>query len=263
MVDQTRVIGIINFKGGVAKSTTAINMSEILCRRYKKHVLLWDNDFQGNTTKFYSLFNPDIRSGSARILVKDAYGEDIICSTQTPGLDLITANTSLLTDSLILTQTAEGDDQQFRYRSFIDAYARDYDFVIIDNPPSIQLNVINALIAADDVIVPVKMEEWALDGMEIIADQIKFAKYYNPNIRLSGCLITIHRKNADSQAVGEEWLRKESGYPVFKQTIRYSARVDESIYCKQGIAEYSRRSAAAIDYIRFVSEYLDQIGGER
>lgn len=262
MVDQTRVIGIINFKGGVAKSTTAINMAEILCRRYNKRVLLWDNDFQGNTTKFYSLYNPDIRSGSARILTKDT-SADIICSTSIPGIDLITANTALLTDSWTLTQSAEDADQHLRYKGFLDKHAEDYDFVIIDNPPNIAMNVINAMVIMDDVIVPVKLDDWALDGLDIIADQIRDAKTYNPGICLRGCLITVHRRSAASQAAGEEWLRIKSGYPVFKQTIRYSERMDESIYCKQGIAEYSRRSAAAIDYIRFVAEYVDQIGGIR
>ena len=262
MVDQTRVIGIINFKGGVAKSTTAINMAEILCRRYNKHVLMWDNDFQGNTTKFYKFYNPDIRSGAARILIKDT-SADIICNTSTPGLDLITANTALLTDSWTLTQSAEDADQHLRYKAFLDRHAGEYDFVIIDNPPNIPMNVINAMVIMDDVIVPVKLDVWALDGLDIIADQIRDAKTYNPDICLRGCLITVHRRSAAAQVAGEEWLRIKSGYPVFHQTIRYSERMDESIYCKQGIAEYSRRSAAAIDYIRFVSEYMDKIGGIR
>ena len=250
-MSKARVISIINLKGGVAKSMTAINMADILCRRFEKRVLLMDNDIQANMTKFYRLYSPETEAGMS-ILLGGCKPE--ILHTSTEGIDIVTSNMGLMTATWNLTMSM-APGQHLRYKDFIDEVRGEYDYIIIDNPPTISMNIINALVATDDVIVPVKIDEWSLDGLDIIAEQIEEAKQYNSKIRLAGCLITIYRKT-DAQVNGEKWLRENSQYPVFLQKIRYSDKVDDSTFYHQGIAEYSRRSAAAIDYIRFVQEYM-------
>lgn len=247
-----KVISIINHKGGVAKTITAINMAEILCRRHGKHILLLDNDPQGNASKFYDRYYPDIIPGSAAILYSK---NEYVVPTRTSGVDLVTSNPHLTTAVDALAASWE-EGQHLLYDNFIKRRGHDYDYIIIDNPPAMGLNVINSLVAADDVIVPVKLDSWALDGLDFINDQIDAAREYNSHINLA-CLITAYRRTA-VQEEGEAWLRKN--YPAFNTKIRYSAKVEETTYTQMGIAEYSRRSYAAIDYIRWVKEYL-QGGG--
>ena len=133
-----------------------------------------------------------------------------------------------------------------------------YDFCIIDNAPDINISTINALVASDDVIIPIKIDKYAFDGLEELKEQIEDTRAdWNPRLRLAGCLITcFQRTDADRQ--GEEWLRSQPEYPVFDTHIRYSEKVAESTFSESPIAEYSRRSGAAMDYIAFVREYLDR-----
>lgn len=130
---------------------------------------------------------------------------------------------------------------------------------MIDNPPDMGINVVNALMATDDVIVPLKIDEWALEGLDIIVEQVNTAKALNKNIRLAGTLITNYRNN-DANVAGVEWLQA-NGYNVFNSKIRHSDKATESIFFHQPVQVYSPRSAAAIDYKAFVHEYLDEIGG--
>lgn len=247
-----RTISVINLKGGVAKTTTSFNVGHILAIKHNYRILFVDNDKQGNLTKMLKLYNPNNTCGMARILRGGSRG--VINKTEYKNIDLISANLSLLTANMELAELTD-EDQYSRLKSFLNSVSADYDFCIIDNPPDISLSVINALAATRDVIVPIKLDEWALEGLDIIYDQIDQARALNPSIALAGCLVTIFRKN-DINIVAEEWIRKESGYPVFLTKIRYSEKIDESIFTHKGIMEHSRRSAAAIDYNRFVNEYL-------
>lgn len=137
-----------------------------------------------------------------------------------------------------------------------------YDYCLIDNPPDIGLNVINALAVADEVIVPVKIDEDALEGLDIVAEQVEDAKVLNPSLRLRGVLVTAYQ-NTDGESAGFEWLCKEwdnvnsknyRKYPVLG-IIRYSKKVVESSFLRKPIYEYSPWCAAAQDYKKFVTDY--------
>ena len=152
--------------------------------------------------------------------------------------------------------TEETGNQIERYKRLaqLDAVGAYYDYCIIDNPPDIGLNVVNALTITDEVIVPVKIDEWALEGLDILADQIEDAKQFNPALHLLGVLVTAYQ-NTDGEAAGREWIETEkNGYSLLG-VIRYSGKVAESTFLFKPIYEYSPCCGAAQDYKKFVTRY--------
>ena len=130
--------------------------------------------------------------------------------------------------------------------------------VLPANAPDINISTINALVASDDVIIPIKIDKYAFDGLAELKEQIEDTRDdLNPRLRLAGCLITCFIR-ADAEKQGEAWLRSRPEYPVFDTRIRYSEKVTESTFSEMPIAEYSRRSGTAMDYIAFVREYLQR-----
>ena len=153
-----RTISLTNLKGGVGKTTTAINMATILAKLYNQRVLLVDNDVQANTTRYFDLHNYDKTS------IADVYWncasntKDIIRSANVPGLalDVLPSNMNM---DVALTNLSkdESRDQITALRSALEQVQDDYDFCIIDNPPGVGLNILNAIVCADDLIVPIKI----------------------------------------------------------------------------------------------------------
>lgn len=253
-----KTISIINLKGGVGKTFTAIQIAHSLQLQGKK-VLLIDNDKQGNLSKFYRAYSDTIECATAKLLTStDPSLKALEKGTQYEGQRIINANMSLLTATLNVTKTT-AKDQHLRFSRIIpQAEKAGYDYLIIDNPPDMGLNVINALMVTDDVIVPLKIDEWALEGLDIIIDQIDNAKALNRKINFAGALITNYRNN-NANIAGVDWL-KANNYKIFETKIRHSDKATESIFFHQAIQEYSPRSAAAIDYKKFMREYLSEGG---
>ncbi len=249
-----RIISFINLKGGVGKTMTALEMGYILHHRYGQSILLVDNDKQGNLSQAMGKnYAKDRICGTARLL----NGQDvnkIMKFTGEPGMGVVNADMSLLTSTYqLMGKSGEKVGQFETLRNARAEDGRPYDYVIIDNPPDMGINVINALMVTDDVIVPVKLDQWALDGLEIIKDQISECRERNPEIRLLGILVTMYR-NSDANVAGVEWLR-DQGYKMFAAKIRYSEKVAESTMMGKILEEYSPKSAAAVSYRRFVEEY--------
>lgn len=256
-----KVISVINLKGGVGKTFTAIQMGYYLYHSGYK-VLLIDNDKQGNLSKFYKAYTDTDECATAKMLSPTPQDlNNLAVKTGFTMQNIISANMSLLTATLAATNTAAGD-QHLRYKRITEQAERaGYDFVLIDNPPDMGLNVINVLMVTDDVIVPLKIDEWALEGLDIIVEQVNTAKALNSGIKLAGTLITNYRNN-DANVAGVEWLHA-NGYKVFRSRIRHSDKATESIFFHQPVQIYSPRSAAAIDYKAFMREYLGEKGGRK
>lgn len=261
-----KVISLLNLKGGVAKTFTAVNMAYELYRRGYK-VLLLDNDKQGNLSKAYSRYDAGSVAPVTKLLSGDwGKPEELISHTPYDGIDIITANMSLFGATWNLTKE-EGGNQIERYRRLTDAIMPgngwEYDYCIIDNPPDIGLNVVNALAVTDEVLVPVKIDEWALEGLDILADQIEDVRQFNPSLQIRGILMTVYQ-NTDGEAAGAEWLEKYLkdvvGTGAYSKdfilwTVRYSRKVAESTFLFKPIYEYSPCSGAAQDYKKFVTAY--------
>lgn len=249
-------ISILNLKGGVGKTHTAANMAYELYRRGYK-VLLIDNDKQGNLSRTYNRYNAQEVAPITKILDlqwETCDGAEIIQLTDYEGIHIITSNMSLFGATWNLTKE-EDAGQIERYKDFVDWTAIDevYDYCIIDNPPDVGMNVINALMITGEVIVPVKIDEDALEGLDIVADQIEQAKAFNSRLKLAGVLVTSYQ-NSDGEAAGLAWLLEKSQYNVLG-VIRYSKKVAESSFMRKPIYEYSPCSAAAQDYKKFVTAY--------
>lgn len=252
-----QTISIISLKGGVAKTTTAVNMAYTLAAVHNKKVLIIDNDKQGNTSKAFKRYDTEDINTIARVMLqRNVDVSEVIKSTDYENIDIITANMDLL-EANLKTVVDASRQQQTRFKKGLAAVAGDYDYCIIDNAPDINMSIINALVMSNDVIVPIFMDQYSFDGLDILLDQIAQVKEdFNENLNFAGCLITQYQNN-DVNNQGIEWL-KAHDTPVFNQRIRRTEKkVNESTFAKMPLVEYSVRCGAAQDYKKFVSEYLE------
>lgn len=267
-----QTISIISLKGGVAKTTTAVNMAYTLAAVHKKKVLVIDNDKQGNASKAFSRYDIEDKNTIARVMLeKNLNVSEIIKKTNYEGIDIITANMDLL-EANLRTIVDTGRQQQTRFKKALNRAAikevdgnkidylpleEAYDYCIIDNAPDINMSIINALVMSDDVIVPAFMDQYSFDGLDILLEQIaQVQEDFNENLKFAGCLVTQYQNN-DVNNQGIEWLKNNS-VPLFNQRIRRTEKkVSESTFAKIPLVEYSVRCGAAQDYKKFVLEYLE------
>lgn len=256
-----RRISIINLKGGVGKTTTTINMAAILSKFYSQRVLIVDNDIQANVTKYFDLHNYDLPSMEDVYRYDDVNAKGIIRSSGVPGLmvDVLPSNMNM-DDALTSLLKDSGREQITCLRNSLKQVEDDYDFCIIDNPPGVGINILNAIACANDIIVPIKIDKNSLDGMQDLVEIAGDMAVYNPSLESLACLITMYRKD---MYAGDMVLRK-SQYDVYHTHIRFSKKVDLWTFEKgSGLLSYSPRSAACIDYKLFVKEYMESIRKKR
>lgn len=254
-----RVINICNLKGGVGKTVTAVNLAYSLTKK-KKTVLLMDNDKQGNSSKFFNRHSYD-KPGTADVLTGQISTEVAIQHTDYEGIDIIPANMSLLAANKAILLDEETPQHEHLKRALAEI-ADSYDFCIIDNSPDVSMSVINALTAGDDFIIPVKVDRFTFDGVEIMLDYARqVQENYNPRLVFRGCLITSYRAN-EVNKTGAVFL--ENGeYNIFRTRIHWTAKIDESTFAGKPIREYSPHSWAARNYREFAEEYLEMIGEKK
>lgn len=250
-----KTISVINLKGGVAKTISAVNIAHILAVVHGKRVLLVDNDKQGNASKMFGLHSYEHPSMAEVMTDRNVNLHEIIAHTAYENLHVIPANMNLLRANLqVLLDSSR--PQQTRLRTALKNVSDQYDYCIIDNAPDINISTINALVASDDVLIPVKIDKFAFDGLAELKEQIDNTREeLNPNINLKGCFVTSYQRNEVNKQ-GEEWIQSQSDFPVFQTHIRKTEKVDESTFATTPIIEYSRRCGAAMDYISLVDEYL-------
>ncbi|GMB00418.1 ParA family protein [Pelosinus sp. IPA-1] len=249
-------VSILNLKGGVAKTITAINMAHILAIIHGKRVLLIDNDKQGNSSKFFNLHNYEMPGIAELLTVRNTKIREVIQHTQYANLDLISANMNLVNANLQIIMDVSRQ-QQTILKKALQQIESEYDYCIIDNAPDINISVINSLVAANEVIVPIKIDQFSFDGLKELTEQFEAIKELNPTLNFKGCLVTQFTKN-DVNVQGEDHLNNQANYPIFATHIRRTEKVDESTFSRQPIIEYSQRCGAAKDYMNFVKEYLGE-----
>lgn len=254
-----RSIAIMNNKGGVGKTVTAINLADILVRDHNKRVVLVDCDGQMNLTRFYlPEFDPEINVNLADIFLGDgeAVWSDNVVPLQ-PRLDLLAASQDLY--DLDRRAIQFGKNGIERLDDFV-VCARedgDVDYMIFDCPPGYTVASVGALMAADEVVIPMLLDGFSHTGMEDMQRQIDVLRRTNPCIRVAGVLLTQWH-NSEVVRQGEALIRGMN-VPVFRQTIRRTDKVPESTYDRQPMAVYSPTSAATRDYLAWVREYLGEV----
>ncbi|MCI9500657.1 MAG: ParA family protein [Hungatella sp.] len=252
-----RTISIINLKGGCAKTLSSVNIAHILSAVHKRKVLLIDNDKQGDASKLLNRHGYT-RPGVEEILTDRGIDMTaVIQSTDYEGLDIVTANMNLLTATLEV-MLDQKRPQHNRFKKALEQVRGKYDFCIIDNAPDINISTINALTASDDVLVPVTIDDFAIDGLKELVEQINNTREdLNPNLRFCGCFITQFDRANEADKQGEVYLKGLEAYPLFETHIRRTLKMKPSTFVRKPILEYSCRCGAARDYKALVEEYLN------
>jgi chromosome partitioning protein len=249
----SRVIAITNQKGGVGKTTTAINLSAALAACDVK-VLLIDSDPQGNATSGLGVQKIDGLRTIYDVLVE---GKDIhksICKTDMEGLDILPADKNLIGINLELVSI---DDRESVLRHHLKAVKNDYQFILIDCPPALDLLTLNALIAADSVLIPIQCEFFALEGVSGLMDTIdRVRESFGHPIQIEGILLTMYdeRTNLTRQVAAD--LREFFGDEVFRTAIPRSIRLAEAPSHGKPILVYDPGSKGSEAYIQLAKEVL-------
>lgn len=262
-----RTISIVNLKGGVGKTVTSVNMAAILAA-HGKRVLLIDADAQANSTKFLGLKGSECSSlaeiihGECGCWTDWVYATSIVRVECVPAsIDLIEADISSVRESSNVNAVAEfleAIEEDEAAGAVSGCVVEPYDFCVIDCPPSFTASSVAAIAASDDIIIPVKIDAFALDGLNELVAQIDGVRSIKPGIRIAGVLVTMWH-NCPACVQGEELLRSRA-VPVFRQHVRRSDKVDESTFARQPLIEYSPNCGPACDYKAFVAEYLEGVG---
>ena len=251
---MNKIICIANQKGGVGKTTTAINLSASLAAAEKKTLLI-DGDSQGNST---SGIGADRNSFQTANLYHAMIGQvplkNVILKTILPNLDLVPSNQDLIG---IEFEFIGLEEKEKKLKILLNSLDNHYDFIVIDCPPSLGVMTINALVAADYLIVPLQCEYLAMEGLGYLLNTVKLVKaQLNPRLALGGILLTMFdQRNLLSHQVSED-VRKHFGDKVLKTVIPRNVRLSESPSHGLPIILYDIKSRGALAYIEMAKEII-------
>jgi len=250
---MTKVISIFNQKGGVGKTTTNVNLCAALALKGKK-VLSIDIDPQGNSTSGFGISKNDLEYTIYDVLIEDYDINKIICKTEIENLDLVPANIQLAGAEIELTNTKHREKTLKEKMNLLD---KEYDFIIIDCPPSLGLLSLNALTASNTVLIPIQCEYYSLEGVGQLIDTVKLVKKnLNPKLDIEGVLLNMFdgRTNLSVQVVEE--VKKYFKDKVYRSVIPRSVRLAEAPSFGQPIMIYDEKSKGSIAYTKLAEEVI-------
>ncbi|WP_069658149.1 ParA family protein [Arcticibacter eurypsychrophilus] len=254
---MSKIIALANQKGGVGKTTSSINLAASLAvLEYK--TLLVDADPQANSTSGIGFDPRTIKSSIYECIINDVDPHDAIQATQTPNLDLLPAHIDLVGAEIEMINLT---DREFKMRAVLDKIRDDYDFIIVDCSPSLGLITINALTAADSVIIPVQCEYFALEGLGKLLNTIKIVQTrLNPNLEIEGILLTMYdvRLRLSNQVVEE--VKVHFHDLVFDTIIQRNTRLSEAPSYGISVIMHDANCKGSINYLNLAREIIKKNG---
>ncbi len=251
-----KIIAVANQKGGVGKTTSSVNLGASMATLGKK-ILLIDIDPQGNTTSGIGIDKADVQYCIYDILINDIHPNDVIQETNINNLFLIPATIQLAGAEIELVPTIS---REIRLRKALQLIVDDYDYIIIDCPPSLGILTINSLTAADSVLIPIQCEYYALEGLSQLLNTIRLVqKHLNKNLMIEGVLLTMldARTNLGIQVIEE--VKKYFQEKVYQTIIPRNVRLSEAPSHGQSIITYDRKSKGAEVYMELAKEVLANV----
>lgn len=250
---MARIISVANQKGGVGKTTTTVNLGACLAY-YGKKVLLIDIDAQGNATSGIGIRKPDVAKDIYDVLVNEETIKTVIQQTSRENLEIVPATIQLAGAEIELTSMM---GRESRLKTAIDEISGDYDFILIDCPPSLGHLTINAFTASDSILIPVQCEYYALEGLSQLLNTIRLVqKHFNSELRIEGVLLTMYdaRTNLGAEVVDE--VRKYFREKVYDTIIPRNVRLSEAPSHGLAIIDYDPRSRGSEVYQSLAKEVL-------
>src|SRR6201995_784869 len=254
---MSKIIALANQKGGVGKTTSSINLAASLAVLEFK-TLLVDADPQANSTSGIGFDPRNIKDSIYECIINDIDPRDAIQKTDTPNLDLLPAHIDLVGAEIEMINMA---DREYKMKAVLDVVKNNYDFIIIDCSPSLGLITINALTAADSVIIPVQCEYFALEGLGKLLNTIKIVQSrLNTNLEIEGILLTMYdvRLRLSNQVVSE--VRKHFDEMVFDTIIQRNTRLSEAPSFGLSVIMHDATSKGAINYLNLAREIIRKNG---
>ena len=251
---MAKIVAVANQKGGVGKTTTAVNLSSCVAALGKK-VLIVDLDPQGNTTTGYGIPKRSVELGTYEMLIGEAEPKDVIRKTEFR-TDVIGSNTRLAGAGL---EMIDLPGRESRLRKALAKVQQDYDFIFIDCPPSLDLLTLNGLCACDSVLIPIQCEYYALEGLSDLMGTLRAVKRtYQPNIGIFGLVLTMYdgRTNLSMQVAQE--VRRHFPGKVFASVIPRNVRLSEAPSHGMPITEYDKYSRGAESYRSLAEEIVQK-----
>jgi len=250
---MAKTVSVINQKGGVGKTTTAVNLSAAIGALGKK-VLLVDIDPQGNSTSGYGINKREIENSTYDMLINGVKASDVLVKTRFENVDILPSDMNLAGAEVEMIAL---EKRESLIKMALAQIWNDYDYIFLDCPPSLGLITINALCASDTFLVPIQCEYYALEGLaQLMATVRQIKRLYNPQLELEGVLLTMYdgRLNLTNQVVDE--VKKFFPKKVYSSTIPRNVRLSEAPSYGEPIMYYDKTSKGAIAYAALAEEFL-------
>ena len=250
---MARIISVANQKGGVGKTTTTVNLGACLAQDGKK-VLLIDSDAQGNATSGLGVRKPDVKQDIYDVLVNEVSIKETIIKTSRENLSIVPATLQLAGAEIELTSMMA---RESRLKSALAEVSDEYDFILVDCPPSLGHLTINAFTASDAILIPVQCEYYALEGLSQLLNTVRLVqKHFNPGLEIEGVLLTMYDARTNLGAEVVEEVRRYFQEKVYDTIIPRNVRLSEAPSHGKPIIDYDPRSKGAEVYQALAKEVL-------